>query len=77
MTGSLKKKKKEEEKKRGGGCSVIRACSLIRSNKVVKGSADITARLSYNIAVTILIEKFHTGYSSALLEANVVSLQRF
>ena len=29
MTGSLKKKKK-------GGCSVIRACSLIRSNTVTE-----------------------------------------
>ena len=29
MTGSLKKKKKK------GGCSVIRACSLSRSNTVV------------------------------------------
>ena len=37
MTGSLKKKKKikkKERKKKEGGCSVIRACSLIRSNTV-------------------------------------------
>ena len=31
MTGSLKKKIKKNKK---GGCSVIRACSLIRSNTV-------------------------------------------
>ena len=30
ITGSLKKKKKKK-----GGCSVIRACSLIRSNTVL------------------------------------------
>ena len=39
---------------------------------VVQNSADITAkyqyiRVNYNIAITILIEKHHTGYSSALL----------
>ena len=38
MTGSLKKKKKlfkkKKKKKKKGGCSVIRACSLIRSNTV-------------------------------------------
>ena len=38
---------------------------------VVQNSADITAkeqyiRVNYNIATTILIEKYHTGYSSAL-----------
>ena len=33
MTGSLKKKKIKKKKKKGG-CSVIRACSLIRSNTV-------------------------------------------
>ena len=31
-------------------------------------------RVSYNIAITILIEKYHTGYSSALLEVNSVAL---
>ena len=35
MTGSLKKKKKLNSKKKKGGCSVIRACSLIRSNTVL------------------------------------------
>ena len=37
MTGSLKNKKylKKFKKKKKGGCSVIRACSLIRSNTVV------------------------------------------
>ena len=39
MTGSLKKIKKikkikKKKKKKKGGCSVIRACSLIRSNTV-------------------------------------------
>ena len=38
MTGSLKKKKNhkksKKKKKKKGGCSVIRACSLIRSNTV-------------------------------------------
>ena len=37
MTGSLKIKKinkKRKNKKKKGGCSVIRACSLIRSNTV-------------------------------------------
>ena len=33
MTGSLKKIKNKNKKKKGG-CSVIRACSLIRSNTV-------------------------------------------
>ena len=37
MTGSLKKKKKKiKKKKKKGGCSVIRACSLIRSNTVIE-----------------------------------------
>ena len=35
-TGSLKKKlKKNKKKKKKGGCSIIRACSLIRSNTVL------------------------------------------
>ena len=36
MTGSLsqKKEKKKKKKKKKRGCSLIRACSLIRSNTV-------------------------------------------
>ena len=34
MAGSLSKKKKKKKNKKKRGCSLIRACSLIRSNTV-------------------------------------------
>ena len=48
MTGSLKKKKKLKKKRRKkGGCSVIRACSLIRSNTVTIGLQKYILSLTY------------------------------
>ena len=55
MTGSLKKKKKKKVKKKKGGCSVIRACSPIRSNTVyVLFSYKIGCVLLHLVAVDVI-----------------------
>ena len=50
MTGSLPKKKKEEKR----GCSLIRACSLIRSNTVHHSVQPTIFDFTMHIAFLIL-----------------------
>ena len=70
MTGSLKRKRKK------GGCSVIRACSLIRSNTVFKknyirniqkSSTDVNKRVC-TCTTTIHLEDalYHAAIDAAL-----------
>ena len=52
MTGSLKNKNKNKKIKKG--CSVIRACSLIRSNTVVTGSCRQPANMKEILNLLVL-----------------------